>query len=391
MILMQTKAIFIDAYRELNAKKLFWLTMVLNLLAVAIFASIGINERGTTLLHWTFDSQIMNTNFFEKEFYYKNQFTGLGVRFWLSWVSAILALVSTAGLIPDMVSSGTIEPMLSKPIGRARLFITKYATGLLFVGLQVLVFTLGCFIVMGVRAGAWEPRMFLAVPIVIVFFSYIFSFCAFVGLITRSTITALLLTCIFWSSLFVIQMGEGTVNMFNVSAQITMEDRLEEVQEYEDEARLRIETLRETNEPIPGEDGAPLPREAADSLEAVYPYLATARKELASSEKGSATWSSWNNRIIFLKTILPKTGDTLSLLKRNLVSEDAMTKMVNAQLDNQQEYNEEDMPAFADPRVARRIHETQVTHSTFWIIGTSLIFEAVLLGLCLVIFIRRDF
>ena len=47
MIFMQTRALFIDAYRELNAKKLFWITMALNLMAVVIFASLGINAKGS--------------------------------------------------------------------------------------------------------------------------------------------------------------------------------------------------------------------------------------------------------------------------------------------------------------------------------------------------------
>ena len=41
MIAIQTLALFRDAYRELNARKLFWITMILNLLAVALFAGLS--------------------------------------------------------------------------------------------------------------------------------------------------------------------------------------------------------------------------------------------------------------------------------------------------------------------------------------------------------------
>jgi len=164
MILMQTKAIFIDAYRELNAKKLFWLTLGLNVIAVALFASIGINERGFTILFWTFDG-LFNTSIMSRETFYKFEFVTWGVPIWLSWGTVILALVSTSGIIPDLVSGGTIEPILSKPIGRIRLFLTKYLTGLLFVAAQILVFSTGCFLVLGIRAGAWEFGLFLAIPI----------------------------------------------------------------------------------------------------------------------------------------------------------------------------------------------------------------------------------
>ena len=43
-VLTQTGAIFYDAYRELNARKMFWISLGISLLVVACFALIGINE-----------------------------------------------------------------------------------------------------------------------------------------------------------------------------------------------------------------------------------------------------------------------------------------------------------------------------------------------------------
>ena len=55
--MIQTLALLNAAYRELNARKLFWVTMVISLLIVAVFAALGINEKGITVLwrysqHW---------------------------------------------------------------------------------------------------------------------------------------------------------------------------------------------------------------------------------------------------------------------------------------------------------------------------------------------------
>ena len=36
----QTLALLLDAYRQLNARKIFWITMILNLLCVACFAIV---------------------------------------------------------------------------------------------------------------------------------------------------------------------------------------------------------------------------------------------------------------------------------------------------------------------------------------------------------------
>ena len=144
--MIQTLALLNAAYRELNARKLFWVTMVLSLLIVGVFAILGINERGITILWWEFESEFFNTFFFPREVFYKVLFANFGVNWWLAWLATMLALVSTASIVPDMISDGAIDNLLSKPIGRSRLFLTRYCTGLLFVTVQVSVFSIASFL-----------------------------------------------------------------------------------------------------------------------------------------------------------------------------------------------------------------------------------------------------
>lgn len=390
MIFMQTKAIFVDAYRELNAKKLFWLTLGLNLLVVVLFASLGLNAKGVTFWHWTFDNPFFNSQFFSKELFYKLQFTSWGVPIWLSWATAILALISTAGIIPDMVSGGTIEPMLSKPIGRIRLFLTKYLTGLLFVGLQILVFTVGCLFVFGIRAGSWEFGIFLAIPIVLAFFSYLFAFCVLVGLVTRSTIAALLLTILFWGAIFVANTGDSIMVAQREGAIVQLEDRQKDVEVQERFAQKRIEQYIEQGKPIPGQDGEPLSGSATDSMSALNPTLTTSRNRLADAEQAVVTWTLWSKRVFALKTVLPKTQETIALLGRRLISNEEMEKLMENRGDDN--YSEDSgQPSFADPRVPPRVEAVMRSRSMTWILGTSFAFEFLLLGIAIIIFVRRDF
>ena len=53
--MIQTWALLLDAYRELNAKKLFWITLILSALAVASFAFVGVNA---TASRWREPSSI---------------------------------------------------------------------------------------------------------------------------------------------------------------------------------------------------------------------------------------------------------------------------------------------------------------------------------------------
>ncbi len=391
MILMQTKAIFVDAYRELNAKKLFWLTMGLNLFAVVFFASMGINDKGVTILHWTFDSFFLNTSMMSKELFYKLQFTTWGVPIWLSWVTTILALISTAGMIPDLISGGTIEPLLSKPIGRLRLFLTKFLTGLLFVAMQILVFSVGCFMVLGIRAGSWEFGLFLAIPIVLAFFSYLFSFCALIGLITRSTIAALLLTLLFWCAIFLVNMGDSLMLAQREGSILRVQDRQTALEAQERFAQARLDQYHEEGKPVPGEQGVPLPEGTLDSLAAVSPTLTLARQRLQEAQDSVKTWSFWFHRAFELKTVFPKTQETIGLLDRNLISMDELRELMKQRGLEEPPAPENDTPALADPRVGPRVNEIVRKRSIWWILGTSFAFECVILSICCWIFARRDF
>lgn len=391
MIAIQTAALFRDAYRELNARKLFWVTMALNLIAVAIFAGLGINERGPTFLHWTFDNNFLNTGLISKELFYKLQFTTWGIPFWLSWIAAILALISTAGMFPDLISGGVIETMLSKPISRWRLFFTKYLAGLLFVAIQVLVFALGCFLVIWIRGGAIQPSLFLAVPIVVVFFSYLFAVCALLGLVTRSTIAALLLTILFWFLLFLVNMSEGLVLSQREGSIVRAEDAAANLENQIVFAERRLEQLDTAGTPPTDQEGEAITDPQARQ-EFANQFLATSRERNERAEQAVETWNLWGRVVVSIKSVLPKTQETIGLLNRYLISEAEMKALASESTGFEIPEDEEpEGPAMADPRAQQRVQDILNNRSIGWVLGTSLVFEAVVLALCILIFARRDF
>ena len=150
-MIQQTWAIVVDGYRELNAKKLFWVTMLLSGLVVAGFGITSVKAEGIGVLWYTIPVDLPPG--VTSDMWYNFLFVTFGVQIWLTWIAAVLGLVTTAGIIPDFVSGGSVELSLSKPIGRVRLFLTKYFVGLLFVTLQVAVFSIGCLLVFGLQIG----------------------------------------------------------------------------------------------------------------------------------------------------------------------------------------------------------------------------------------------
>lgn len=393
-MMIQTWALFVDAYRELNSKRLFWITMTLSALVVAVFGMFGINERGLTFLWWEFPLPLFNSTMFPPSLFYRFAFATIGVPIWLTWIATALALISTASIIPDFVASGSIELTLSKPIGRLRLFMTKFLTGLLFVGLQVAVFTLACFLVIGIRGGEWEWRMWLAVPIVLLFFSYLFSVCTLAGLLTRSTIAALLTTLLCWVLCFALNVTDSVFVQQLASSRLTVEDTQKLVTRREEQTRKTIKDATEKGIELVK------PREGEDQLEAVNPVLKMSRTQLAEAKESLATWEKWTKIGFAVKTCFPKTSETIGLLNRRLVSVDELVKLGLMEPDAAGTEPADEEPQAeprrrrrgpGDPRMAKIVENEMRSRSMTWIIGTSIVFEAAVLGLACLIFVKRDF
>lgn len=379
MILMQTKAMFIDAYRELNAKKLFWITMMLTVVFSLALATIGIDESGVSFLWFKIGFLPLNTDILTAKQFYLAAFSYLGIGIWLTWIATILAIISTSGIIPDLVTEGVIECMLAKPISRVRLFLTKYSTGLMFVALQVAAFSVVSMLVIWIRGGYLEPRILLAIPIVVCFYSFLYSVTAFIGLISKSTMTAMLITGLFWGMIFVINLGENIVITFEESTRLYVQEREERI----DLARSNTIKLLERQNPA-DEEYEP----SEDEILKMNPFLTNFQIELENDRKDLRTLGVWSSSIFAVKTILPKTAETIDLLNRNLIADDALMgdegedePIIDPQSDidiDQSELNR---------NVTERFRERSIA----WILGTSFLFEGVLLGLCCWIFARRDF
>jgi ABC-type transport system involved in multi-copper enzyme maturation permease subunit len=109
-------------------------------------------------------------------------------------------------------------------------------------------------------------------------------------------------------------------------------------------------------------------------------YLDTPGEVISKGEESNL--QEWHRRSVWLMACLPKTGETVNLMDRHVVvggktgfSNSGFIKILMGM---------ESLPEESvDQAIAR--------HSTLYIIGTSLIFEGVMLGLAAWIFCRRDF
>ena len=340
-VLMQTWALFVAAYRELNARKLFWVALALNAVVVGAVAAVGIDETGISVLGYELGIPGVNTRIFPDGALYKLIIASVGVGFWLAWLSTILALLTTSSIFPDLATGG-VDVLLSKPIGRARLVLTRFATGLLFTALQVSVFAVLAFLVLGIRGGVWELGIFVVVPLMVVFFSYLFAVQAVVGLVTRSPIASVIVSLLFWIFIFLVHSGE----------QFTLVGRTF--------SRLEIAGIERKIESLQTE-------EAKSGLVA----------RLEEQRSDDANWRLAHGIFFAVKTVVPKTTETAGLVSRALaVTADIGSEDVEEEAEESRRQRGLFRSQFVRPeKLGEAIEEEMARRPVSWIVGTSLAFE----------------
>ncbi|MCA9291236.1 MAG: ABC transporter permease [Phycisphaerales bacterium] len=364
-------AMLVDAYRELNSKKLFWVILAISGVVVLGYGSIGFDAAGVSIGFgiWHVESEFLYDGSVLSTIFYRSIFASFIVAIWLTWIATILALISTTTVFPDFIAGGAIDLVLAKPIGRLRLFVYKYLVSLLFVVLQVTLFCIGIFLCMGLRVGDWDPLVFAAIPLVIVFFSYLFSVSVLVGVWTRSAITALLLTILFWFGLY--SMNQTEAILLTVKTQFQLET---------EHAAERLAAL----EANAGDE----PDETTTSR------IAELRTEQQEAEDLVARLDTWYRLTAGIKAVLPKTGETIGLLDRWLSRDSDINIMDiftgNVQADGNGQFSLGGRPD-RDREAQRRVQAVYAGRSETYVIGTSLAFEFVMLGLAAWIFCRRDY
>jgi ABC-type transport system involved in multi-copper enzyme maturation permease subunit len=109
----------------------------------------------------------------------------------------LFGVFATAGVIPDTLERGTVDLYLSKPITRWQLLLGKYAGGVAAIGLNILYFLAGAWIVFGLKCGVWEPTLLISSLTMMFMFAALYALVAFVGTWTRSTAASIILTYLY--------------------------------------------------------------------------------------------------------------------------------------------------------------------------------------------------
>lgn len=312
---MQFLAVLTDSFRESRESRIFWIMLGASLLILLFLTSIGITEDQMRLLFGAVTIDLSSAGAAVK--------SNAGLADWViylmfefivGWIGIILMIIATAHVIPSLMDSGVAGILLSKPISRGRLFSYKYISAMVFVFVQATIAFTGVFLVMGLCWNEWRPGSLLAIPAVVLVFSYVFCISALVGMKTRSAVASTMIAITAWV-------------VFSIVS------TLPQVFEYEELEHFKENTL-------------------------LY------------------------NSIRVISWIPPKTGDTTYLVRRWAnVPEDPLARALARSGGNR---NDMERAMSIDGQI---MDELSVPFS----IGTSLVFELLIISLCIWSFSRQDF
>lgn len=134
----------------------------------------------------------------------------LVMRLGLGIGAMFVAIIITSPMIPDMFQPGSLHLLLSKPISRSFLFLTKFVGGCTFVAFNIVYLLIGLYLYAGLRLDIWNTGILWCIPLFIFMFMIFYSVSALVGLIWKNPIICVVVTAMFWA----LCLGVGWIHFF---------------------------------------------------------------------------------------------------------------------------------------------------------------------------------
>lgn len=369
----QALAILNDSLRALRSRSLFWMSLSISaVVAISLFGLISFNADGWRILWFeTHHSEIAREGSFGARELMSWLFNGVFVFWWLSWGAIILAVVSTASILPDFLAEGSIEITLAKPITRLRLFFLKVLGALLFVTVQTTISVVLAYLLLGLKVDIWLHATLWAIPLIVAQFLYLYCVGALVAVMTRSSLAGLLTTLIFWVLVSLVQFSTNQVESM-VAQNRNMIAQLEtQIAGIEDGA---------------AEQGRELTTSEVSRLAGYRGRIEPFRQQLGWFEP-----YEWPLKIV--EMVIPKTADVQKIIA-DLSNAPTFSQLlrglgVGGSSFRPAQFDEEEWTAMQEAGIAGERAVRDVNTATS--LATSLAFAAVMLGIAGGLFCRRDF
>ncbi len=136
------------------------------------------------------------------------------MNFFVGFVGVFCGILVTASIIPNMFDAGSINLLLSKPISRSLLYLSKFIGGCSFVLINTSYLIVGLWLIVGWRLGIWNHRLLWCIPVFLFLFILYYSVSGLAGLIWRNTVVCVTITIVFWFICFLVGNAKVLIDTF---------------------------------------------------------------------------------------------------------------------------------------------------------------------------------
>ena len=134
----------------------------------------------------------------------------------VSVIGTLIAIVVTAPIVPRMYEGGAIDLLLSKPVSRSLLFLSKFFGGCAFTMVNAAFLIVGMWAIIGIRLGVWSNGLLLSIPVYLFLFVLYYSVSAATGVVYRGPIISVVMVVVFWFLCFVVGTAKDWIEGFDV-------------------------------------------------------------------------------------------------------------------------------------------------------------------------------
>lgn len=130
----------------------------------------------------------------------------------LGFVGIVMGILVTAPILPEMLQPGSLHLLLSKPISRPLLYLSKFLGGCAFMLMCVGPLLVGVWLILGTRFDLWLPGLFYCIPVYMLLFMVYYSVSCLAALQWKSSIVAALVAIGFWVGCGIVGFASGMMD-----------------------------------------------------------------------------------------------------------------------------------------------------------------------------------
>jgi hypothetical protein len=129
----------------------------------------------------------------------------------VGFLGLLIALITCAGFVPNMLQKGTLDLLLARPLSRQTLLVGKYLGGLWYVAIVATFLIAGCWAGLAIRSGYSSPGFLTSIPSLLLAFAMLHAVSVLVGVLTRSNGVAALAALGVWGAAVVVGKGRAVL------------------------------------------------------------------------------------------------------------------------------------------------------------------------------------